>query len=41
LDATWRIGDVRPPSAGRWHARVEILINDFEKIAVEDEIDLR
>jgi copper transport protein len=41
VDATWRIDGVRLPSAGRWHARVEILVNDFEKIAVEDDIDLR
>jgi hypothetical protein len=28
------------PIAGRWHARVEILVSDFEKTTVEDDIDL-
>jgi copper transport protein len=42
IDTTiWRIDGVRLPISGRWHARVEILVNDFEKIALEDEIDLR
>jgi hypothetical protein len=26
--------------SGRWLMRVKILVNDFEKVAVEDEIDL-
>jgi copper transport protein len=38
---TWRIERVRLPATGRWHARIEILVNDFEKVAVEDDIDLR
>jgi copper transport protein len=42
LDATtWRINGVRLPMPGRWHARIEVLISDFEKLAVEDDIDLR
>jgi copper transport protein len=42
VEATiWRVDDVRLPISGRWHARVEILISDFEKIAIEDEIELR
>jgi hypothetical protein len=26
---------------GRWHGRIEILISDFEKTTIEDEMDLR
>jgi copper transport protein len=37
---TWQIDDVRLPMTGRWRVRVEILISDFEKIAIEDQIDL-
>jgi copper transport protein len=41
IEATiWRIEDVRIPFPGRWQARVEILISDFEKVAIEDDIDL-
>jgi copper transport protein len=38
--ATWRVENVSLPTIGRWQVRVEILINDFEKIAIEDQIDL-
>jgi len=38
--ATWRVENVAIPTIGRWQMRVEILINDFEKIAIEDQIDL-
>lgn len=36
----WRVDDVRIPIAGRWIVRVDLLINDFEKIMLEDEVDL-
>jgi copper transport protein len=39
-DVTWRIDDLRIPLAGRWHLRVEILINDFEMVALEDDVEL-
>jgi copper transport protein len=39
-EAIWRLDGVRLPIAGRWHARVEILVSDFEKTTVEDDIDL-
>jgi copper transport protein len=39
-ETTWRIEGVRLPLAGRWRARVEILVSDFEKIFLEDEIEL-
>ncbi len=40
-DATWRIDGVRLPTAGRWQGRIEILVSDFEKVAIEEEIELR
>jgi copper transport protein len=41
VDGTiWRIDGARLPGAGRWHASVEILVSDFEKITLEDDIDL-
>jgi copper transport protein len=39
-DTIWRIDAIRLPMSGRWRARLEILVSDFEKITVEDEIDL-
>lgn len=42
IEATiWRIDGVRFPISGRWRVRVEILVSDFEKIAVEDEVEFR
>jgi copper transport protein len=38
--ATWRVENVSIPTVGRWQVRVEILINDFEKVTLEDQIDL-
>jgi copper transport protein len=38
--ATWRAENVSIPMGGRWQVRVEILINDFEKVAIEDQIEL-
>ena len=29
------------PVAGRWHMRIEALVTDFEKVALEDDFDLR
>jgi copper transport protein len=39
-ETTWRIDGFRLPLTGRWRLRVEILINDFERIALEDQLDL-
>ena len=38
--ATWSVENVALPAIGRWLVRVEILVNDFEKVSIEDEIDL-
>ena len=38
--ATWRVDDVSIPGPGRWTVQVEILVSDFEKVVIEDHIDL-
>ena len=38
---TWSVENVTLPAIGRWQVRVEILVNDFEKVSIEDEIDLQ
>jgi copper transport protein len=37
----WRIDHVQLPALGDYHLRVEILVSDFEKIVLEDEVRLR
>jgi copper transport protein len=39
-DFLWRVDDLSIPLAGRWRLKVEILINDFEKVVLEDDVDL-
>jgi copper transport protein len=39
-DTVWQIDRLRLPRSGRWNIRVEILVSDFEKISVEDEVSL-
>jgi len=36
----WRVDGVRIPLAGRWTVRVDLLVDDFTKIVLEDEVDL-
>jgi copper transport protein len=36
--SSWRIEDLRVPIAGRWTLRVDILISDFEKETLEDDV---
>ena len=38
--SNWHIRDLRIPVGGRWSLRVDILINDFEKITLEDQVVL-
>ncbi|MEJ0078489.1 MAG: copper resistance protein CopC [Alphaproteobacteria bacterium] len=40
-DAVWRVEGFLIPHGGRWNVRVDILVNDFEKITLEDAIALR
>jgi copper transport protein len=39
-DGYWHVSDVPLLYPGRWHLRVEALVTDFEKIALEDEFDV-
>jgi len=39
-DSLWRIDDLRIPLAGRWRLRVEILISDFDRVALDDDVEL-
>ena len=39
-DGTWRIQSIPVPVNGRWSVQVEILINDFEKVTLEDQVEL-
>jgi copper transport protein len=39
-DTNWRIDGVRIPVAGRWRLRVDILITDFDKETLEDDVEL-
>jgi copper transport protein len=39
-DAQWRVEGLRIPVAGRWTVGVDLLIDDFEKIRLEDAIEL-
>ena len=32
--------DVPLPYPGRWHMRIEALVTDFQKITLEDELDV-
>ena len=36
----WGVDDLRIPVAGRWRLRVEILIDDFDKVVLEDDVEL-
>jgi copper transport protein len=36
--SSWRIDDLQIPIAGRWTLRVDILISDFEKETLEDDV---
>ncbi|MGJ4931422.1 copper resistance CopC/CopD family protein [Bradyrhizobium sp. HKCCYLS2038] len=40
-DQDWHVRDVPLPLAGRWHVRIDALIDDFDQISLEDEFELR
>lgn len=40
-DGTWRVDDLVVPVAGRWTARLDILVSDFEMVKIEAPIDIR
>jgi copper transport protein len=39
-DGHWRVEGLRIPVAGKWIVRVDLLIDDFEKIVLEDQVEL-
>jgi copper transport protein len=39
-ESTWRVNNVAIPAGGRWRVRVEILIDDFDRISIDDEVDI-
>jgi copper transport protein len=39
-DGIWRVPDISLPGRGRWQVRVEALVSDFDKLTLEDKIDV-
>jgi copper transport protein len=39
-DGVWQ-ADVALPVPGRWQIRVDLLVSDFEKIALDDTVEIR
>jgi copper transport protein len=39
-DGHWRVEGLRVPVAGQWIVRVDLLIDDFEKLVLEDQVAL-
>ena len=39
-DGTWSAQDVPLPFAGRWRVRIDALVSDFEKVSLEDDLDV-
>ena len=40
-DGYWHLRGVPLPLPGRWHMRIEALVSDFEKVALEDDFEVR
>ncbi|TIW34358.1 MAG: copper resistance protein CopC, partial [Mesorhizobium sp.] len=40
-DGTWRVDNLIIPVPGRWTARLDILVSDFEVVKIEAPIDIR
>ncbi len=40
-DGTWRVDDLVIPVPGRWTARLDILVSDFDMVQIEGPIDIR
>lgn len=39
-DGYWHARKVELPFAGRWHVRIDALVSDFEKITLEDDLEV-
>jgi copper transport protein len=40
-EGEWEIGRLLLPVAGRWDVRLDLLVSDFEKLALDGQIDIR
>lgn len=40
-DGTWRVDDLVIPFAGRWTARLDILVSDFDMVQIQGPVDIR
>ena len=40
-DGYWHLHSVPLPFAGRWHIRIDALVTDFEKVTLEEDVELR
>jgi copper transport protein len=40
-DGTWRVDNLVIPISGRWNARLDILVSDFEMVKIEAPIEIR
>lgn len=39
-DGDWHVTDVPIPYPGRWHLRIDALVTDFNRITLEDDVDV-
>jgi len=39
-DGYWHVRNVELPFAGRWHVRIDALATDFEKVTLEDDLEV-
>ena len=39
-DGHWHVRNVPIPHPGRWHMRIDAPVTDFEKVTLEDELDV-
>ncbi|SFO22809.1 copper transport protein [Bradyrhizobium sp. Ghvi] len=39
-DGYWHVHKVELPFAGRWHVRIDALVSEFEKITLEDDLEV-
>jgi len=39
-DGYWHVRKVELPFAGRWHVRIDALVTDFEKVTLEDDLEV-
>jgi copper transport protein len=40
-DGYWHLRGVPLPQPGRWHLRIDALVTDFEKVTLEDDVEVR